>query len=85
MKNFGLVVIGAHTGVHILDEIEKYLNKDAKKNYKKLQKGDIKDTHSNLQKIIKNLGYKSKTSVKEGVKNFLNWYLEYYKIKRWEK
>ena len=24
MKNFGLVVIGAHIGVHILDEIEKY-------------------------------------------------------------
>jgi len=65
-----------------ISEIEKYLNKDAKKNYKQLQKGDIKDTHSNLQKIKKNLGYKSTTSVKEGVKNFLNWYLEYYKIKR---
>ena len=65
-----------------ISEIEKYLNKDAKKDYKQLQKGDIKDTHSNLQKIKKNLGYKSTTSVKEGVKNFLNWYLEYYKIKR---
>ena len=37
---------------------------------------------TNPQKIKKNLGYKSKTSVKKGVKNFLNWYLEYYKIKR---
>ena len=65
-----------------ISEIEKYLNKDAKKNYKQLQKGDIKDTHSNLNKIKKNLGYKSKTPVKKGVKNFLKWYLEYYKIKR---
>jgi len=65
-----------------ISEIEKYLNKDAKKNFKQLQKGDIKDTHSNLQKIKKNLGYKSKTSVKEGIKNFLDWYLNFYKIKR---
>lgn len=65
-----------------ISEIEKYLNKYAKKNFKQLQKGDIKDTHSNLQKIKKNLGYKSKTPVKEGVKNFLDWYLDFYKIKR---
>ena len=64
-----------------ISEIEEYLNKKAKKDYKQLQKGDIKDTHSNLKKIQKNLGYKSTTPVKEGVKNFLNWYLEYYKIK----
>ena len=63
-------------------EIENYLNKKAKKDYKQLQKGDIKDTHSNLQKIQKNLGYKSTTPVKEGIKSFLNWYLEYYKIKK---
>ena len=65
-----------------VSEIEKYLNKDAKKNYKQLQKGDIKDTHSNLNKIKRNLGYKSKTPVEKGVKNFLKWYLEYYKIKK---
>ena len=28
MKNFGLVVIGAHIGVHISNEIEKYKNKN---------------------------------------------------------
>ena len=65
-----------------ISEIEKYLNKKAKKDYKQLQKGDIKDTHSNLNKIQKNLGYKSTTPVKEGVKRFLNWYLDYYKIKK---
>ena len=65
-----------------ISEIEKYLNKKAKKDYKKLQKGDIKDTHSNLNKIQKNLGYKSTTPIKEGVKRFLNWYLDYYKIKK---
>jgi len=64
-----------------VSEIEKYLNKNAKKQYRQLQKGDIKDTHSNLQKIQKNLGYKSRTPVKEGIKKFLNWYLEYYKTK----
>ena len=63
-----------------INEIETYLNIRAKKNFMKIQKGDIRDTHSDLTKIKKRLGYKSKTSVKKGVKLFLDWYLNYYKI-----
>ena len=64
-------------------EIETYLNIRAKKNFMKIQKGDIRDTHSDLTKIKKRLGYKSKTSVKKGVKLFLDWYLNYYKVKNY--
>tara|TARA_B110000483_G_C18149693_1_gene524913 strand:+ start:736 stop:1749 length:1014 start_codon:yes stop_codon:yes gene_type:complete len=62
-------------------EIENYLKIKSKKKFLKLQKGDIQDTHSDLTKIKKKLDYKSTTSVKEGVKRFLDWYLLYYKIK----
>ena len=62
-------------------EIENYLKIKSKKKFLKLQKGDIQDTHSDLTKIKKKLNYKSTTSVKEGVKKFLDWYLLYYKIK----
>ena len=65
-----------------INEIETYLNIRAKKNFMKIQKGDIRDTHSNLTKIKKRLGYKSKTSVKKGVKLFLDWYLNYYKFNK---
>jgi UDP-glucuronate 4-epimerase len=62
-----------------IHEIENYLKIKSKKKFLKLQKGDIQDTHSDLTKIKKKLNYKSTTSVKEGVKRFLDWYLLYYK------
>jgi len=65
-----------------ISEIENYLKIKAKKKYKEIQKGDIKDTHANLTKIKNQLGYKSTTSVKKGIREFLDWYLDYYKIKK---
>ena len=63
-----------------IKEIETYLKIKSKKNFVKLQKGDIKDTHSDLSKIQKSLNYNSTTSVKDGVRKFLDWYLLYYKV-----
>ena len=53
-----------------ISEIENYLNIRAKKKYLQMQKGDIKDTHSNLNKIKKKINYRSTTEVKEGIKSF---------------
>ena len=61
--------------------IEKYLNKKSKMKLLGLQKGDIKETNSSTDKINKLVGYKPKTNIEVGIKNFLDWYLSYYKIK----
>ncbi len=58
--------------------IEKNLNKKAKKKFLPLQKGDVFKTHSSTKSIRKDYGYVSKTSVANGVKKFVNWYLSYY-------
>lgn len=58
--------------------IEKNLNKKAKKKFLPLQKGDVFKTHSSTKLIRKDYGYVSKTSVANGVKKFVNWYLSYY-------
>ncbi len=65
-----------------IGEIEKYLKIKSKKKYVQIQQGDIKDTHANLSKINIKLGYKSTTSIKKGIKNFLDWYLDYYKFNK---
>jgi len=59
--------------------IEKYLNKESKKTYLEMQKGDIYKTHSDINKLQK-LGYYPKTSIDKGVKKFIKWYQEYYKL-----
>ena len=59
--------------------IEKNLKRKAKIKYLPLQKGDVINTSSDLTKAIKILKYKPKTSIEVGVKNFIKWYLSYYK------
>ncbi len=47
--------------------------------YKSLQQGDVYKTHASIKKISKKINYLPKTSIKVGIKNFINWYKKYYK------
>ena len=60
--------------------IEKELKIKAIKKYLPLQKGDIQETLSNI-KNLKKLGYNPKIDPENGIKKFVKWYKEYYKIK----
>ena len=44
-----------------------------------MQMGDVRQTLSDVSKLNKLTGYKSKTNVSEGVSNFVDWYNEYFK------
>ena len=78
---FRILNIGNTKKVYLLDfikEIEKVLRKKAKRNYLPLQKGDVKQTLSNTSLLKKITNYNPKTNFKTGIRNFLDWYLEYY-------
>ena len=60
--------------------IEEFLGKKAKIKFLPIQQGDVEDTISDITKISK-LGYQPVINVREGVKNFLDWYLAYYDSK----
>tara|TARA_B100002052_G_scaffold165878_1_gene151079 strand:- start:756 stop:1781 length:1026 start_codon:yes stop_codon:yes gene_type:complete len=62
--------------------IEKNLNKKAIIIYKNIQKGDIKDTLSDLKDTKKYISYKPKIKVEEGIRRFIEWYKSYYKIRK---
>ena len=62
-----------------ISEIELNLGKKAKKEYLPLQPGDVTNSLSDINKISKEVGYKSTISYKEGVANFIEWYKEYYR------
>ena len=62
----------------LIKEIEKNLGKKAKKNLMPLQMGDVKKTVSNIKKMKKHYGFSPKTSINEGIKNFVDWYKSYY-------
>ena len=64
-----------------ISEIEVNVGKNAIKNYLPLQMGDVPHTSADIESLVNFSGYSPKTSIKEGVKNFVDWYLDYYNIK----
>ena len=78
---FRILNIGNTKKVFLLDfikEIEGALGKKAIRNYMPLQKGDVKQTLSNINLLKKITSYNPKTDYKLGIKKFLRWYLNYY-------
>ena len=63
-----------------ISAIEKALGKEAKKNFLPMQKGEVLETFSDTQSLENWTGIKPGTSVMQGVENFVEWYLSYYKI-----
>ncbi len=61
--------------------LEDALGRKAEKNLLPLQPGDVPDTFADVSDLERELGYKPRTSVQEGVANFVKWYTEYMAAK----
>jgi len=60
--------------------IEAALGTEAEKELLPLQPGDVPDTFADVDDLVKDFGYKPSMTVQEGVKNFVQWYKDYYKV-----
>lgn len=78
-----LLNIGNGSPVKLMDfihEIELNLDTDAEKNLMDIQPGDVPKTWADIDNLTELTGFKPQVSVKQGVKNFIDWYKKYYKI-----
>ncbi|MDD3264040.1 MAG: GDP-mannose 4,6-dehydratase [Candidatus Nanoarchaeia archaeon] len=64
----------------LINYISEITSKKIKKKYLPMQKGDVYKTYANIDLAKKELGYNPKTSLKEGLKKFNDWYINYYKL-----
>ncbi|MDC1322620.1 NAD-dependent epimerase [Pseudomonadales bacterium] len=72
--------IGNSSPVELLDYIEAVedaLGIKADKVLLPLQPGDVPDTYANVDDLVRGFNYKPSMSMKDGVKNFVDWYREY--------
>jgi UDP-glucuronate 4-epimerase len=60
--------------------LEEALGKEAEKNMMPVQPGDVLETSADTTALYDVIGFKPQTSVKEGVKNFVDWYRNFYKV-----
>ena len=75
--------IGNNNPVKLMDFIqalEKKLGKKAKKNMLPIQAGDVPSTYADVSDLIADLKYKPQTSIQDGINNFVNWYIEFFKV-----
>ena len=79
---FRIINIGNSKKIKLLDFIKAFensLGKKALRNYMPMQKGDVFMTLANTKLLKKITGFMPKTNYKEGVRKFVEWYLDYYK------
>ncbi|MBU2928374.1 NAD-dependent epimerase [Winogradskyella psychrotolerans] len=78
---YKLYNIGNNNSVKLLDfikEIEINLGKVATKDMMEMQPGDVVRTWADVDELIKDYDYSPNTSIKDGVKSFIDWFKDYY-------
>jgi UDP-glucuronate 4-epimerase len=58
--------------------IEQCVGKKATINMLPMQPGDVSDTWANTDDLARDTGYRPSTSVEEGIRKFVDWYIDYY-------
>ncbi len=58
--------------------LEKYLGKEARKEYLPMQPGDVYQTYADISDLKNDFGFQPETSMDEGMRRFVEWFKEYY-------
>jgi len=63
-----------------IETLEQELGIIAKKEFMPIQKGDVVSTYADVSGLINDFNYKPTTTLNSGIKEFVKWYREFYKI-----
>ena len=60
--------------------IEKTLKIRAKRNLLPIQPGDVEKTYADISESRKDLNFRPKTKISDGIPRFIKWYRNYYNV-----
>lgn len=63
-----------------VEAIEEALGKKAEKRYLPMQPGDVPATWADVDDLMRDVGFRPRTSIREGIRRFVAWYREYYGV-----
>jgi len=63
-----------------IEIIEECVGRKATQNLLPLQPGDVPDTYADVDALVRDVDYRPATPVEEGVRRFVEWYRDYYKV-----
>ena len=65
-----------------IEVIENEIGEKALKELLPMQPGDVPDTFADIDDLKRDFNFKPSTNLKDGVKKFVDWYFDYYRINR---
>ncbi|MBM7685777.1 NAD-dependent epimerase [Defluviitalea raffinosedens] len=66
--------------MRFINALESALGKEAKKIYMDMQPGDVLKTYADVSDLERDINFKPSTTIEDGLKKFVDWYISYYKI-----
>jgi UDP-glucuronate 4-epimerase len=64
----------------MIEVLEDALGKTAKKRMLDMQPGDVAATFADVENLERDVGFKPGTSIEDGVRRFVDWYLSFYGV-----
>jgi len=80
---FRLFNIGSNRPIRLMryvELLEQGLGQKAKKLLLPMQTGDVADTFADVSDLVAAVGYQPDTPIEVGVRNFVDWFCEYYQV-----
>ncbi len=78
---YAIYNIGSHTPILLDDfigKLETMIGKKAIKHLLPMQPGDVEATYASVADLKKAVGFEPKTSLSDGIKQFIDWFRKYY-------
>ena len=64
--------------LRFIEVLEEALGKKAVKNLLPMQPGDVRETAADVRALSEIVGFEPSTTIEDGIKHFVDWYLEFY-------
>lgn len=66
--------------MYFINTLEKALGKTAKMRMLPMQPGDVTATYADIHDLEREVGFKPRTTIEEGIGHFVDWYRNYYSV-----
>ncbi|MBS7528095.1 NAD-dependent epimerase [Fusibacter paucivorans] len=68
--------------MRFINALESAIGKESEKVYMDMQPGDVLRTYADVSDLERDINFKPFTSIEDGLKKFIEWYEEYYKVEK---
>ena len=66
--------------MHVVELLERELGRTATKDMLPMQPGDVPETFADVGDLMRDTGFAPSTPIEEGIRNFVVWYRDYFKV-----